>query len=186
MIGHWGVVRLPAALRFLAGQFHDAAAAAIHVQRIAFDVNPRPHDFAWLRNATQRAAAAGKIHGWLAESFGAGPTARKMRRRSGAADEEHPHVFAHRAGLIPVAPANVVQRGFHRLPRGPLHAIREQRIQPRAFIHFIEVHQRLAFEQNSPAVSASNGRTVGIVKRPFDQVACRQQILQPLLILNAD
>ena len=81
--------------------------------------------------------------GWR-KPFGAGPAAHEMRRRGGAADEEHPHIFAHRARSIPVAPANVVQRGFHRLPRGPLHAIREQRIEPRAFIHFVEVHQRLA------------------------------------------
>ena len=79
-----------------------------------------------------------------------------------------------------------MQRGFHRLARGLLHAIREQRVEPGAFVNFVEVHHRLAFEQHSLAVAAADRRAIGIVERALDQVAGRQQIFQSLLILDAD
>jgi hypothetical protein len=60
-----------------------------------------------------------------------------MLRRHGARDLEDPHEFAR----CRLAIAHVVQRGFGRIRALP-HAIGDQRVQARAFVHFVEVRQR--------------------------------------------
>src|SRR3982751_4283382 len=95
---------LPAALSFLARQFDSPAAPDIHVQFVVLKINPRPYNFARLRNAAQRAAAVGKIHGRLPESFGARPAAREMGRGSSTANKKHPDVLIYGARPIEVAP----------------------------------------------------------------------------------
>ncbi len=104
----------------------------------------------------------------------------------GAADEEDPDVVANGFGLVPVAPAEIVQRVFDRLAHRLVQAISEQAVQPRALIHFVEVRQRLTFVQNAAAVATGNGGAVGVVERSFHKVTGGEQILEPLLILDSD
>ena len=109
-----------------------------------------------------------------------------MRRRRAAADEKDPDVITDGAAAVDVAPAQIVQRVFHRLAHRLMNAIGHQSVQPGAFIHFVEMRQRLAFVQHAAAVAAVDRRAIGIVQRSLDQVGCRQQILQSLLVLDAD
>ncbi len=67
-----------------------------------------------------------------------------------------------------------------------MHAIRNQRIEPCALVHFIEMRQRLTCVQNSLAIAAADRRAIRVVEHPFDQVARWQQVLEPLLVLNAN
>ena len=48
------------------------------------------------------------------------------------------------------------------------------------------MRQRLAAIEHSFAVAALDGRTLGVVQRPFHQIAGGHQILQALLVLDAD
>src|SRR5262249_3656803 len=99
---------LPAAFGFVARQLDGAAAADVHVECVVLGIDPRPRDRTGLRNAAQCAAAVGKVHGGLAKSFGAGPAAGEVGRRSGAADQEDPDVFVATFDRVRRAPADVV------------------------------------------------------------------------------
>ncbi len=104
----------------------------------------------------------------------------------GAADQQHPDVVRHRARLVEIAPAQIVQRVLDRLAHGLVDAIGHQPVQPRTFVDLVEMRQRLAVVQHTAAVAAADRRPVGVVQRAFDQVAGRQQILESLLVLDAD
>ena len=78
---------------------------------------------------------------------------------------------------------SVVSTGW---PVALLHAVGDPGIEPRALVDFVEVHERLAFVEHALAVAAADRRPIGVVERAFDQVARRQQVLEALLILNAD
>ena len=79
-----------------------------------------------------------------------------------------------------------MQRVFDRLAHRLVDAVGHQAVEAGAFVDFVEMDDRLAFEQHPLAVAALDRRTVGVVQHAFDQVAGRQQVLQALLILNAD
>ena len=132
------------------------------------------------------AAAQAEVHRRLPFAGGAGPAADEMGRRNRAADQEHPDVVLHRARLVPVAPADVVQGVFDRLAHRLVDAVGHQAVQAGALVDFVEMQHRLALEEDSLAVAAFDRRAVGVVERAFDQIAGRQQVLQPLLILDAD
>ena len=71
-------------------------------------------------------------------------------------------------------------------PSALVNAIGQQAVEAGAFVDFVEMRQRLAFVEHARAVAAGDRRPFGVVQRPFDQIAGRQQVLQPLLILDAD
>jgi hypothetical protein len=48
------------------------------------------------------------------------------------------------------------------------------------------VDDRLALEEHPFAVAAADGRALGVVERAFDEVAGGQQVLEALLVLDAD
>ncbi len=112
--------------------------------------------------------------------------AAEVRRRGAAADEEDPDVIGNGAAAVDVAPAKIVQRVLHGLIHRLMDAEREQSVEPGAFVDFIKMRQRLALIQNPAAVAAADRGTIGVVQRALDQVGSRQQILQTLLVLNAD
>ena len=132
----------------------------------------------------QRPPPGGKyIGGWRNPSR-AFPAADEVRGRRRAADQEHPDVVVR--PIRSLAPAQVVQRVLDRLAERRVNAMRQQPVEARALVDFVEVRQRLAVEQHALAVARSHRRAVAVVERALDQVAGRQQVLQPLLILNAD
>ena len=57
---------------------------------------------------------------------------------------------------------------------------------PAHLVHFVEVGERLAVVEDALAVAGFHRRTLAIVQRAFHQIAGGQQILQALLILDAD
>jgi hypothetical protein len=85
-----------------------------------------------------------------------------MRRWSAAGNEEDPHVIRGRAALVPVAPAQVVQRVLDGLAECLVHAIGEETVEAGAFVDFIEMRQRLA-GADYLAGGVLHGRTVGII-----------------------
>jgi hypothetical protein len=64
--------------------------------------------------------------------------------------------------------------------------IGHQAVQPGALVDFVEVGNGLAPIEHALAVAAFHRRTIGVVERAFDEVARGHQILEPLLVLNAD
>ena len=79
-----------------------------------------------------------------------------------------------------------MQRGFGRIAQRFPDAIGHQRVQAGAFVHFVEMRQRLALVEHAPVAARAHRRPVHVVQQAFGQVGCRRQILQPLLILDAD
>ena len=185
-MGHCQVVAFQRRSVSSRGSVMTLRAAQVHVQRAARHVDARPDDFAGLGNAAQRAAAFREIHRRLAETFRACPAVDEMRRRRAAADLEHPDVILRRAGLIPIAPAQIVQRVFRRLLERLVNALGEQAVESGALVHFVEVRERLAVEEHALAVARFHRRTIGVVQRAFHEIAGGQQVLQSLLVLNAD
>ena len=139
-----------------ARQLDDAGPAEVHVQSPVFDINARPDDLARLGDPLQRAAAQ-----WENTSRGcrslAAPVQPPMKCAGGAEPliKKHPHVVVDRAGAIPIAPAQIVQRVFDRLAHRLVNAIGHQPVEPGALVDFVEVRQRLAFVQHALAVAAA-------------------------------
>ena len=62
----------------------------------------------------------------------------------------------------------------------------QHRVEAGALVHLVEMRDRRGLDGlRLPSAPATSGR-VAVVQHPLDQVASRQQILQPLLILDAD
>ena len=78
-----------------------------------------------------------------------------------------------------------MQGGLGRLAKRAVDAVGEQRVEPGAFVHFVEVHDRLAVA-NRLAVDGHDRRTVVVVEHALDEVGGRHQVLQALLVLDAD
>src|SRR5262249_929626 len=121
----------------------------VHVQLFTLNVNARPDDLAGPADTAQRAATIREIHRGLSMAVCALPAIDEMRGRSSAADEEDPDIVVAMRG----APAAIVHRAFHRLPERGVHAARDEAVEPGTFVHFVEMHERLAAEQDAPAVA---------------------------------
>ena len=109
-----------------------------------------------------------------------------MGRGRTAGNLKDPHKIRHRAGFIRIAPANVVQRVLHGLSHRLLYAVGHQSIEAGTFVHFIEMRQRLPIVQHPASIPRAYRRPIGVVEHSLHQVGRRQQIFQPLLILNPD
>ena len=79
-----------------------------------------------------------------------------------------------------------MERGFGIVTEVRPDAVGDQRVKPRALVHFIEVRQRLVLVEHPSVASGPNRRPFHIIKQAFRQIRRRRQILQALLILNAD
>ena len=110
-----------------------------------------------------------------------------MRCAGGAAPEisKHPDIVFHAAAAVGVAPANVVQRRLDRLAEAAVDAVGEQGVEAGAFVDLVEVHDRLSLADRL-SVGASDRRPIVIVEHPLGEVGSRHQVLQALLILDAD
>jgi len=85
----------------------------------------------------------------------------------------------------PVTPAQVVQGVFDGLAEGLVHATREEAVETGAFVDFVEIRNRFSVA-NDVACGVSCRRAVAVVEGALDQIGGGQQVLQSLLILDAD
>jgi len=102
--------------------------------------------------------------------------------RRGAADEQHPDIVA----AVLLTPAQVVQGVLRGEAKLAPQAVGDEAVEAGAFVHLVEMRQRLALEEHAPAVGAAHGRAVRVVERALHEVAGGCEILQPLLVLDAD
>src|SRR5690606_37682023 len=176
---------LPAALGLLLRQLDDLGAAEVHLEFAVLDKHAAPDDFAFFGDAAEGAAAEAEIHAGLAQRVGAGPAADVVRGRGAAGDEEHPDVVVGGAALVPIAPAQVMERVFDGLAEGLVNAVGEEAVEAGAFVHFVEVRDGFAGADDF-ALGVFDGRTVAVVERAFDEVGGGEEILEALLVLDAD
>ena len=67
-----------------------------------------------------------------------------------------------------------------------MDALREEAIEAGAFVDLVEVGQRLPLEDRLRGARGTDRRPLRIVEHPLDEVAGREEILEALLILDAD
>jgi len=79
----------------------------------------------------------------------------------------------------------VKSRGWIQSHRGP-DPVGDEGVDGDSFVHFVEVRQRLVAPKDSRAVAAPHRRTVGVVEQPFGDVRRGYEVLQALLVLDAD
>ena len=187
MIGHCGVVILPAPLGFPARQLDRPRAAQIHLQLAAIDEHAAPDDLARLADALERAAAQPEVHRPAAARSPARVTADEMRRRHRAGNHEHPDEFlaarspctvrpsAHRAAWSPDRSPSPVQTRLVTSASRPAHSSTS-----------LKCGSALPSYSTRAVAARLHRRTIHVVQQPFDQIRCRHQVLQALLILNAD
>ncbi len=89
-------------------------------------------------------------------------------------------------GRVYLAEPYIVQRGLRREAQMRPDAVGHQRVQSRALVHFVEMRQRSSFIKHPTVATRTNGRPIGIVQQALSQVGGGRQILETLLILNAD
>jgi len=100
--------------------------------------------------------------------------ATKMSWRGSATDQENPDIIVHRARPVDVAPANVVQRIFNRLPHRLVDSMGHQSIQSSTLIDFVEMWNCGPFVKHSLSISAFDRWPISVVQHSFDQIARRQ------------
>ncbi len=85
-----------------------------------------------------------------------------------------------------LAPADVVQRVGRVQAHGLPHPVGDERVDRDALVHLVEVWQRVVGVQHPGAVAAGHRGPGHVVEQPLDQVAGRCQVLEALLVLDAD
>ena len=177
---------LPAAVGFALWKFYDATATNIHVQFVILNKDAAPDDFAGFAHAFAGAAAEWKIHAGLALGRGAFVAVDIVCRRRAARDEEDPYVVVNAIFPIVFTPAQVVQGVFGWLPQSSPDAVGEQAVEARAFIDFVEMRECFAFVEDLTVGARFDRRAICVVENAFDQIRCRAQVFEALLILNAN
>ena len=79
-----------------------------------------------------------------------------------------------------------MERVFDGLAERFVDSLREQAVEPRALVHLVEVHERLALPEHAARTLGGHRRPLRVVEHAFHEVTGRQQVLEPLLILDAD
>ena len=177
--------RIEAALGFFFGQCDNLGAAKIHLELAVLDEDAAPHDLAGLGDAVQCASALWEIHGGLAVAVAAFPAADVVLNGRGARYEKDPNILVGGARLIPVAPAEIVERGFGRLLERGVHALRHKGVDAAALVDFVEVWVSLARE-NNVALGVFDRWAVGAVEHAFDEVGSGAKIFETLLVLDTE
>ena len=178
--------RAPAAFGLSSGQFDDATASDVHVQGVILNEDATPHDFPGFAHALASAAAEGEIHVGLAFGRRAFVPADVVCGRRAARDEEDPHVVVNAVSPVVFAPAEVVQGVFRRLTQSAPDPVGDQAVEARAFIHFIEMREGFACVEHATVATRFDRGPVHVVENAFDQIRCRAQVFEALLVLNAD
>ena len=176
----------PAAVGFCLWEFDDATAANVHVQFVILNEDAAPDDFAGFAHAFAGAAAEWEIHVGLAFGRGAFVAVDIVCGRRAARDEEDPYVVVNAISPVVFAPAQVVQGVFGWLFQRFPDAIGDQAVEARAFIDFVEMRECLAFVEDLTIGACCDRGAIYVVENAFDQIRCRAQVFEALLILNAD
>src|SRR3954464_11666301 len=83
-----------------------------------------------------------------------------------------------------LAPSQIVQRVLRWKTELAPEPVRDQPIEPRALIHFVEMRQSLP-RKKDVTFPGSHWRTVHVIQQPFHEITGRSEVLQPLLVLNS-
>ena len=175
----------PASFGLFLRKFHNLRHANVTLQLSPHNKNTTPHNPPRLGNALHRPAAQTEIHRRLALTRRSLPSADEMSRWRRTGNQKHPNVFTATVDLAGSAPPQIMQRVLRRPSEFYPEAIRGQRVQPGAFVHFVKVRHRLAGKQ-LPAIRIPNRRSIDVVQHTLGEIAGRRQILETLLVLNAD
>ena len=79
-----------------------------------------------------------------------------------------------------------MKRVFHGLAHRRVDSIGHQRVQTGTLIDLVEVRNCFALEECAFACSIFYGWSIPVIERSLDQIAGGQQVLEPLLVLDAD
>ena len=109
-----------------------------------------------------------------------------MRRRRRPRDQEDPNEIIHARSCEVLSPAQVVQSVLGRKTEAAPELVRQQTVQSGALIHFVEMGHGLSREQNSARTGACDRGAVHVVEQALGQVAGGREVLQALLVLDAD
>ena len=157
-----------------------------HLQPARFDENAAPDDLAGLAMPLTVPPPRRKyIGGWRSLSRpGQPPT----KWAGGAAPEISK---TQTKSVVAAAPSASPQRTSCRVvsagwPSSPDAAIGEQRVEAGAFVHFVEVRRGPGRRRDRPSVRAVDRRAVDVVQQPLGEVGGGREVLQALLILDAD
>ena len=146
---------------------------------------------AGLADTLERAATGREVHGRLTFAARTLVAVSKVGGGNGAGDLENPDILVDRFAQavvpgVPTAPAQIVQGGFGRVAQLLPEPIRDQSIQAGTLIDFVEIGQGGPGIQRFARLFVLDGRPLDIVEQAFDQVRCRGEIFEALLILNPD
>ena len=127
-----------------------------------------------------------KVHRRLAFADASRVAADEVLRRHRAGDLEDPHEF-----LVPLTWYASPQRTSCSVfsgskPSSRPDAVGDQPVEAGALVDFVEVRQRLALVEHAAVAASRHRRPVDVVQQALHQVRCRRQVLQALLILDAD
>jgi len=171
-----------AAAGFFFGEFEGGAASDVHVELFVLDVDAGPDDFAGLGNSVDGGAAVGKVDVGLAVAVGPFPAACEVGGRGGSADKEDPDELV----VVFFSPADVVEGVFGRLTECVVDAVSEEGVKAGAFVDFVEVGERLALVEDAGAIAGGDGWAVRVVEHAFGEVAGGEEVVEALLVLDAD
>ncbi len=182
---HQGPLRrreFPIFLRDCVRHANRFAQANVAVEFVVRDEHATPDNRAGLAQSLDCTSAERKIHRGLAFAGRAGVAADQVRGRHRARDFEHPDELI--ANLA--TPAHIVERRFRRKSENVPDAIGDERVETSTFVHFIEMWNRLPRVQFFAGDFVTNRRALDVVEQTFDQIGRGRDVLQTLLILNAD
>ncbi len=172
----------PPPLRLLLRQLHHVRHPQVRLDPPILHIHPAPNHLARLTHALHRTATQREVHRRLPFTHRPCVPANKMLRRRGARYLEHPHELPVVILAIPQIMQRILRIQSHRRP----HAIRDQSIDARALIHFIEMRQRTTRVQLLARHRAKHRRPIHVIQQPLGQIRSRADILQPLLVLDPD
>src|SRR5262245_25113388 len=109
-----------------------------------------------------------------------------MSRWCRARDLKNPDEFLMPVPAIRLAVADIVQGGLRIVAQLGPDAVGRQGVEPGAFVHFIKMRQRAALVEDAAVAARGDGRPVGVVQQTLSEVRGGREVLQSLLILNAD
>ena len=146
------------------------------------DEHAREHDLAGLRDAVdRRRRPPGRTPG-----PGAIPRPCRQPPRCDAGHRAGDLVDPDELAVEVLAPAHVVQRVVGDESHRPPHPVGDERVDGDALVGLVEVRERPALVQHARAVARGHRRALGRVQHALGEVGCRHQILEALLVLDAD
>src|SRR6185437_9483303 len=95
----------------------------------------------------------------------------------GSRDFEKAHEIFASVQRIPLAIANVMQRGFGWQTQGRPYTIAYESVQTGAFVNFIGMRKGTTMVKHFPVIAAENGGAVHVVEKSLHKVRRRREIL---------